>query len=76
MRKETALKIRERVMLGTLRIAETEREVVLTSEVNEENVWNALDQARGLFLAGNPAAASFDRLIAPAARAILGGKKN
>jgi hypothetical protein len=76
MRKETALKIRERVMLGNLRIAETEREVVLTSEVNEENVWNVLDQARGLLLAGNPSAASVDRLIAPAAKVILRGKKN
>lgn len=76
MRKETVLKVRERVMLGTLRIAETERDIVLASEVNEKNVWNALEQAHSLALAGNPAVASFARLIAPAAKLALASRKS
>lgn len=71
VKKETLLKVRERVMLGNLRIAEMEREIVLSSEVNEQNVWSLLEQARSFVVQGVPAAAAVERIIAPAARNAL-----
>src|SRR5688500_17425836 len=66
LRKETALKIRERVILGNLRLAETDREVVLSSEVDQENVWSLLDRA-GQVLVG-PEIGAVIQTITPGVR--------
>jgi hypothetical protein len=73
IKKETALKIRERVMLGNLRLAEADREVVLSSEVDQENVWSLLDRAGQALVA--PELGAVIQTITPAVRKLLASKK-
>ena len=69
VKKETALKVREAVYLGTLRIAQTEHEVVLASEVNQENLWGLVDHATQA--AVGPEVTNVIRKLAPGVQKLI-----
>jgi hypothetical protein len=69
VKKETTVKIREAVFLANLRIAQSEHEVVLASEVNEENLWSLVDRVTQA--AVGPAITNVIRRIAPGVQHVL-----
>ena len=69
LKKEVTLTIRERVMLGHLRISESEREVTIASDVDAASVWSALEHMGALL--ATPGAGQLVRVLAPAAKAFL-----
>ena len=69
VRKETALKVREAVYLGKLRIAQAEHEVVLASEVNQENLWGLVDHATQA--AVGPEVTNVIRKLAPGVQKLI-----
>jgi hypothetical protein len=69
VKKETSLKIRESVMLGNLRLAYSDHEVTLASEVNQENVWHLIDKT-GQALVG-PDLGSVVQRVAPSVRKLF-----
>jgi len=73
MRRETAVKLREGVFLGNLRIAQSEHEIVLSSEVNEENLWNVLDRATRS--AVSPEVTSVVQVLAPGVKHLLNSRE-
>lgn len=71
VKKETALKIRETVMLGNLRLAHSDHEVVLTSEVSQENIWQLVDRTGNALI--GPDLGSVVRTVAPNVRKLFSG---
>src|SRR5688500_11167879 len=72
--KDVVLKVRQRVLLDNLRVAEWEREVEVSSEVNGENVWHLLEATGAIVNA--PRAVGAVRLIGPAvANALSAARK-
>jgi hypothetical protein len=69
IKKDATLRIRERVMLENLQIAATEREVVVSSEVNRDNLWELVQRATSL---ASVPEAEVVRRIAPGVLEALG----